>query len=208
MSQDRDASCIFGVSLDTCYKLVGTISVALLSGIDDAEQEASLLRMAFKTMGLKAASVVQTYRRAVHEWFPVVSDYQLSHFSDTHSLTNSASIDGFLLLSMALVSQPPCGHQSHDMCSNLYRAVKQSFMLLQTSTKPLIQVLQIGPLLLLYEYGHGLVQESELTASACTAFCKLHRRLCVAGDDDEGETDMAVTCRKAVVIMDWYVLMS
>jgi hypothetical protein len=92
------------------------------------------------------------------------------------------------------------------MRSGLYKAVKQSFMLLQTSAKPLIQVLQAGLLLSLFEYGHGLGHESELTVTACRAFCNSHNKLCVAGDDGGSEADMAITCRKAVVIMAWYVL--
>ena len=103
------------------------ISVALLSGVDDAEQDALLLRMAFKAMGLTTVSVVQTYRRTVHDWFPVVSDDQFSHFLDTHLLPNCPAIDGMLVLAMGLVAQPPCTHQSHGICNSLYKAVKQSF---------------------------------------------------------------------------------
>lgn len=204
--QGDRASCIPGVPLDTCYQLVGTISVALLSGVDDAEQDASLLRKLIRSAGLTTASIVQTYTRTVHGWFPVVSDSQLSHFLDSLYLVHCPSLDGVLLLAMALVCQPPCRHHDHDMRSGLYKAVKQSFMLLQTSAKPLIQVLQAGLLLSLFEYGHGLGHESELTVTACRAFCNSHNKLCVAGDDGGSEADMAITCRKAVVIMAWYVL--
>ncbi|KAL6879146.1 hypothetical protein J3F83DRAFT_725233 [Trichoderma novae-zelandiae] len=202
LSQDSRASCIFEVSLDTCCKFVGMISVALLSGVDDAEQEASLLRMSLKAMGLTTASVVQTYRKTVHTWFPVVANNQISHFLGPFTPADCRGIDVMLFLSMALVSQPPCGHQNHDMRSNLYRAVKQSFMLLQTSTKHFVQVLQIGLLLSLFEYGHGLGRESELTVAACAAFCNSHRTLCVDENSDDGKTDIAIICRKAVVIMD------
>ncbi|KAH0497877.1 hypothetical protein TgHK011_005159 [Trichoderma gracile] len=163
-SQGDRASCLVGVPLDACYKLVGTISVALLSGVDDVEQDASLLRLLIRSAGLTTASIVQTYTRTVHSWFPVVSDDQLSHFPTTLSFRDCPSLDGLLLLVMALV-------------------------------------LQIGLLLSMFEYGHGLCPEYELTVAACGAFCKSHRRLCITGDNDGSEADMEITCRKAVVIM-------
>lgn len=204
--EDAQASCLFEVSLDTCYKLVGMISVALLSGVDDSEQEASLLRMALESAALTTASIAQTYRETVHNWFPIVTSDQVYQFLDHSTLGNCRGIDGMLLLSMALVSQTPCGHRDHNMRSNLYRAVKQSFLLLQTSMKPCIQVLQIGLLLSLFEYGHGLDPESRLTVATCAAFCKSHKTLCVAESKDDREAGIITTCWRAVVIMDWCVL--
>lgn len=204
-STDNQVSCVFEVPLDTCYKLVGMISVALLSGIDDPEQEASLLRMALKPTGLTTTSIVQTYKETIHNWFPILEDEQLYRFLEPSILRDCHGIDGMLLLSMALVSQPPCEHRDHDVHSNLYKAVKQSFLLLQTTEKPRIQVLQIGLLLSLFEYGHGLGQGSELTVAACAAICKSQKSFCNLKSKGDEENRITTACRRAVVIMDWYV---
>ncbi|KAL7945378.1 hypothetical protein V8C42DRAFT_322970 [Trichoderma barbatum] len=204
-SQDSPAYCLSQVSLDMCYKLVGMISVALLSGINDAEQEASLLRVALRPTALTLTSIVETYKETVHHWFPIMTDDQIHRLLEPCLLGNCHGINAMLLLSMALVSQPPCGHLDHNMRSNLYKAVKQSFLLLQTTQKPYIMVLQIGLLLSLFEYGHGLGQESELTVALCAAFCESHKTLSVVESKDDTEIDVVATCRKAVGIMDCLV---
>jgi hypothetical protein len=179
------------------------ISVALLSDIDDAEQETSLLYMALKPTALTATSIVQTYNETVHSWFPIITDDQIDQFIAPSVVGNIHGIDGMLLLSLALVSQPPCGHQGHNICSNLYKAVKQSFLLLQTYSKPYIQILQIGLLLSLFEYGHGLEQESKLSVAASAAICRSYKSFFVAGSEDDEELRIVATCRRAAVIMDW-----
>jgi hypothetical protein len=196
-------ACIFEVSLETCYKLVGMISVALLSGIDDAEQDASIIRTVLKPTGLTAASIAQAYRERVHGWFPIVSEDQITSFTTTSILGNCHGRDGVLLLCMALVSQQPCGHPGHAMCCNLYKAAKQSFLLLHTSSKTCIQTLQIGLLLSLFEYGHGLDPESKLSIAACTAICKSHKFLSAVENEDGKESSVATICRRGLAIMDW-----
>lgn len=201
---NHQTACIFEVSLETCYKIVGMISVALLSSIDDAEQDASILRMALKPTGLTAASIAQAYKKRVHDWFPILSEDQLISFATPSILGTCHGRDGILLLCMALVSQQPCGHPGHGICCNLYKAAKQSFLLLQTSSRNCIQTLQIGLLLSLFEYGHGLDQESKLSIAACTTMCESHKFLSDGSEDGE-ELIVAAVCRRAVVIMDWSV---
>ncbi|KAL7967965.1 hypothetical protein HDV63DRAFT_102388 [Trichoderma sp. SZMC 28014] len=198
----HQTACIFEVPLDACYKFVGMISVALLSRIDDAEQEASILRMVLKPTGLTAASIAQTYKDTVHDWFPIVSEEQVTSFATPSILGNCHGRDGVLLLCMALVSQQPCGHPGHGICCNLYKAAKQSFLLLQTSSKTFIQTVQIGLLLSLFEYGHSLDQESRLSIAACTTLCGSHRFLPDVGSEDGDELVVATLCRRAVAIMD------
>ncbi|KAL6897739.1 hypothetical protein GGI43DRAFT_424068 [Trichoderma evansii] len=198
-------ACIFEVPLEMCYKLVGMISVALLSGTDDAEQEASILRMALKPTGLTATSITQAYKKTVHSWFPVVTDDQITLFTTPSILGNCHGRDGVLLLCMALVSQQPCKHPGHDICCNLYKAAKQSFLLLQTSSKPCIQILQIGLLLSLFEYGHGLDQESKFSIAACMTICRSHKILSVSGSEDGEESVIATVCRRAVAIIDCFL---
>lgn len=200
---DHQTACIFEVSLETCYKFVGMISVALLSNIDDAEQDASILHMALKPTGLTATSIAQGYKKTVHSWFPIVTVDQLASFNTPSILGNCHGRDGVLLLCMALVSQQPCKHPGHDICCNLYKAAKQSFLLLQTSSKPCIQILQIGLLLSLFEYGHGLDQESKFSIAACVTICRSHKILSVSGSEDGEESIIDTVCRRAVVIMDW-----
>ncbi|KAL7934120.1 hypothetical protein V8C35DRAFT_46363 [Trichoderma chlorosporum] len=203
-SPDAEICCLSQVSLDTCYKLVGMISVALLSGVDDAEQEASVLRMALKSAALTTTSIIHNYKETVHSWFPVVDDDQIN-FLELDTQANCRGIDGMLLLSMALVSQPPCGRCALDMNSHLYKAVKQSFLLLQTAPRSSLQVLQIGLLLSLFEYGHGFSRESELTVAACAVICKLHKTVSAAEIIDDRGISMDANCRKAVIIMDCLV---
>ncbi|KAL7922525.1 hypothetical protein ACQKWADRAFT_292689 [Trichoderma austrokoningii] len=205
---NRQMACIFEVSLETCYKLVSMISVALLSGIDDAEQDASILRMALKPTGLTAASIAQAYRERVHGWFPIVSDDQITSFATSSILGNCHSRDGVLLFCMALVSQPPCAHPGHDVCCNLYKAAKQSFLLLQTSSTAYLQTLQIGLLLSLFEYGHGLDQESRLSIAACATICKLHKLPSLVGNKDEDGLTVTNICLKAIEIMDCLIELS
>lgn len=200
---NRQTACIFEVSLETCYKLVGMISVALLSGIDDAEQDASILRMALKPTGLTAASIAQAYKNRVHDWFPIVSEDQITSFATPSILGKCHGRDGVLLLCMALVSQQPCEHVGHGICCNLYKAAKQSFLLLQTSSRTSLETLQIGLLLSLFEYGHGLDQESKLSIAACVTICKSHKFLLDVGSEDGEELILATICRRAVAIMDW-----
>lgn len=200
---DHQTVCIFDVSFETCYKLVGMISVALLSNVDDAEQEASILHMALGSIRLTTTSIAQTYKKTVHSWFPIMTDDQIALFTTDSILGNCHGRDGVLLLCMALVSQPPCKHPAHDTCCNLYKATKQSFLLLQTSSRPCIQVLQIGLLLSLFEYGHGHDQESKITIAACMTVCRLHRLSLALGSDDDKEPNIAIICRRAVAIMDW-----
>ncbi|KAL7914959.1 hypothetical protein GGI35DRAFT_164877 [Trichoderma velutinum] len=201
-SKDARACCLSEVPLDMCYKLVGMISVALLSGLDDAEQEASLLRMTLKSAGLTATSIIETYRETIYGWFPIMTDDQIDQLVEHYARGNCRGIDGMLLLSMALVSQPPCGDCDLNMHSNLYKAVKQSFLILQTSAKPYVKVLQIGLLLSLFEYGHGLDRESELTIAGCAVVCKLNNIGSVAESKDAAGIGIDATCRKAVIIMD------
>lgn len=200
---NHQTACIFQVSLETCYKLVGMVSVALLSSIDDAEQDASILRMVLKPTGLTAAFIVQAYKKRVHGWFPIVADDQITSFTTPSILGNCHGRDGVLLLCMALVSQQPCRHSDHDICCNLYKAAKQSFLLLQTSSRNYIQTLQIGLLLSLFEYGHGLDQESKLSIAACATICKSHKFLSVVGSEDGEELIIVTICQRAVAIMDW-----
>lgn len=200
---DHQRTCIFEVPLETCYKLVGMTSVALFSTIDDAEQEASILHMALQPTGLTAASIAQAYKKAVHSWFPIVTDDQITLFTIPSILGNCHGKDGILLLCMALVSQQPCKHPGHDICCNLYKAAKQSFMLLQTSSRPHIQILQIGLLLSLFEYGHGLDQESKFSIAACATICRSHKFLSVTTSEDGEELVIATICRRAIAIMDW-----
>lgn len=200
---NHQTACIFEVSVETCYKLVGMISVALLSGVDDAGQDASILRMALKPTGLTAASIAHAYREKVHDWFPIASDDQITSFTTPSILGNCHGRDGVLLLCMALVSQPPCAHPDHGICCNLYKAAKQSFLILQTSPTTYIQTLQIGLLLSLFEYGHGLDQESRLSIAACATICKSHKLPLVVGSNDEDDLIVNTICRRAVTIMDW-----
>lgn len=200
---NHQTACIFEVSLDACYKFVGMISIALLSGIDDVEQDASILHTTLKPTGLTAASIAQTYKETVHDWFPIVSEDQITSFATTSILGNCHGRDGVLLLCMALVSQQPCGHPGHGICCSVYKAAKQSFLLLQTSSQTFIQNVQIGLLLSLFEYGHGLDQESKLSIAACTALCKSHKFLSGVGSEDGEELVVATICRRAVAIMDW-----
>jgi hypothetical protein len=179
------------------------ISVALLSGIDDAEQDASILRMALKPTGLTAASIAQAYKNRVHDWFPIVSEDQITSFATPSILGKCHGRDGVLLLCMALVSQQPCEHAGHGICCNLYKAAKQSFLLLQTSSRTSLETLQIGLLLSLFEYGHGLDQESKLSIAACVTICKSHKFLLDVGSEDGEELILATICRRAVAIMDW-----
>lgn len=199
---NHQTACIFEVPLELCYKLVGMISVALLSSIDDAEQDASILRMVLKPTGLTAASIAQAYKKRVHDWFPVISEDQIISFATPSILGKCHGRDGVLLLCMALVSQQPCGHPGHGICCNLYKAAKQSFLLLQTSSRTSIQTLQIGLLLSLFEYGHGLDQESRLSIAACTTICKSHKFLSDGSEEGE-ESIVAAVCRRAVAILDW-----
>ncbi|KAL9471112.1 hypothetical protein ACSS6W_009053 [Trichoderma asperelloides] len=200
---DHQTVCIFDVSLETCYKLVGMISVALLSNVDDAEQEASILHTALRSTGLTAKSIAQIYKKTVHGWFPIITDDQITLFTTASILGNCHGRDGVLLLCMALVSQPPCKHPAHDTCCNLYKAAKQSFLLFQTSSRPCIQVLQIGLLLSLFEYGHGLDQESKFTIAACMTVSRSHRLSLALGSDGDKEPNITNICRRAVAIMDW-----
>ncbi|KAK4075327.1 uncharacterized protein Triagg1_4448 [Trichoderma aggressivum f. europaeum] len=188
-----------------CYKFVGTISVALLSGVDDAEQEASLLRMTLKSAGLTATSIVQTYKDTIHSWFPIMTDDQIDQLVEHYAWGQCRGTDGILLLSMALISQPPCENCDLTMHSNLYKAVKQSFLLLQTTAKSYLKVLQIGLLISLFEYGHGLDRESELTIAGCAVICKLNNIGSVAESKDGTGIGIDATCRKAVIIMDCLV---
>ncbi|KAJ4864026.1 fungal zn(2)-Cys(6) binuclear cluster domain-containing protein [Trichoderma breve] len=204
-SKHTRACCIAKVPLDMCYKLVGMISVALLSGVDDAEQEASLLRMTLKSAGLTATSIVQTYKDTIHSWFPIMTDDQIDQLVEYYAWGQCRGIDGMLLLSMALISQPPCENCGLTMHSNLYKAVKQSFLLLQTTAKPYLKVLQIGLLLSLFEYGHGLDRESELTIAGCAVICKLNNMDSVAESKDDTGIGIDGICRKAVIIMDCLV---
>lgn len=199
----NQTACIFEVSLETCYKLVGMISVALLSGIDDAEQDASILRIALKPTGLTAASITQAYKKRVHDWFPIVTEDQIISFATPSISGNCHGRDGVLLLCMALVSQQPCGHPGHGICCNLYKAAKQSFLLLQTSSETSLQTLQIGLLLSLFEYGHGLDEESRLSIAACTTICRSHKFLSDVGSEDGEKLTVATVCRRAVAIIDW-----
>lgn len=180
--------------------------MALLSGVDDVEQEASLLRMTLKSAGLTATSIVQTYKDTIHSWFPIMTDDQIDQLVEHYAWGQCRGIDGMLLLSMALISHPPCENCDLTMHSNLYKAVKQSFLLLQTTAKSYLKVLQIGLLLSLFEYGHGLDQESELTIAGCAVICKLNSMGSVAEGRDDTGISIDATCRKAVIIMDWYVL--
>lgn len=180
--------------------------MALLSGVDDAEQEASLLRMTLKSAGLTTTSIVQTYKDTIHGWFPIMTDDQIDQVAEYYAWGQCRGIDGMLLLSMTLISQPPCENCDLTMHSNLYKAVKQSFLLLQTTAKSYLKVLQLGLLLSLFEYGHGLDRESELTIAGCAVICKLNNMGSVAESKDDTRTGIDATCRKAVIIMDWYVL--
>ncbi|UKZ72708.1 hypothetical protein TrVFT333_000342 [Trichoderma virens FT-333] len=181
--KDAQACCLSEVPLDMCYKLVGMISVALLSGVDDAEQDASLLRMTLKSAALTATSIVQTYRETVHGWFPIVGDDQITQLLELYAQGNCRGIDGMLLLSMALISQLPCEHSSRSH----------------------LRVLQIGLLLSLFEYGHGFDQESELTVAACAVICKLRKMPSDSEWKDVQEIGIDAACRKAVIIMDCLV---
>ncbi|KAL6700775.1 hypothetical protein J3F84DRAFT_359205 [Trichoderma pleuroticola] len=204
-SKDTRACCLAKVPLDMCYKLVGMISVALLSGVDDAEQETSLIRMTLKSAGLTATFIVHTYKDSIHGWFPIIADDQIDQLVEHYAWGRCRGIDGMLLFSMALISQAPCENCDLTMHSNLYRAVKQSFLLLQTTTKSYLKVLQIGLLLSLFEYGHGLDRESELTIAGCAVICKLNNMGSVTENKDDTRMGIDATCRKAVIIMDCLV---
>ncbi|KAL7954392.1 hypothetical protein V8C34DRAFT_294539 [Trichoderma compactum] len=204
-SKDTRACCLAKVPLDMCHKLVGMISVALLSGVDDAEQEASLLRMTLESAGLTATSIVQTYKDTIHSWFPIMTDDQIDQLVEHYAWGQCRGIDGMLLLSMALISQPPCENCDLTMHSNFYKAVKQSFLLLQTAARSYLKVLQIGLLVSLFEYGHGLDQESALTIAGCAVICKLNSMDSVAESKDDIGIGIDATCRKAVIIMDCLV---
>ncbi len=119
--------------------------------------------------GESISSVTSTYFRTIDVWLPIMSPTECMTKFETFLSTSSQNADlASLLVSMLLITRPPGTSSAATMQSTVYFQAKTLHLLVASSGRPSLEVLQAGLLIALYEIGHGNTEAAQLSMAGCT----------------------------------------
>lgn len=110
------------------------------------------------------SSALKVFSPSVQQWCPILPGD--AHRWDAQLLVAEHPL---LALGVWLVTKTARGHPEHFYGCQLYRSLKQSLALLQTSSEVTAEALQLGLLIAVYEVSHGMKRQAFQSLGSCKA---------------------------------------
>jgi hypothetical protein len=147
---------------------------------------------------VSADDLVREYGRDINGWMPIIDiDKQLEgigSLSDTKPRSFS-----LLLIGILLVTRHYCSHSSHRSKSCLYNTLKQLLSTVINFETPDATLVQANLLLILYECGHGLTWQAQLTLNSTIALVSQLNYEASCGK----KTVAQIHFPDLIIVMDW-----
>ncbi|KAH7072597.1 hypothetical protein BKA63DRAFT_46516 [Paraphoma chrysanthemicola] len=124
-----------------------------------------LLREILDLADFDINGALHAYGTGVHPWCPVLDESMLANGSD--DLAKSPAKYPMFSLCMWFLSIRPCPHSKSMVASQLYRTMKQVFAVINCDGEVIVEKLQVGMMIAIFEVTHGLRSQASMTVSNC-----------------------------------------
>jgi hypothetical protein len=152
-------------------------------------------------------TALEEFGPCIQHWCPILFTETLrggaNDLSQQMSNLNTSS-KPLLWLCLWLVTRRTCYYRVHINGSELYRTLKQIVALMQTQKELRIEVFQIGMLISIYEFGHGLQIQAHQTLGGIIALLRM-LELSGKNQKDRGLLETINWMQVSALMLDRYV---